>query len=128
MTCCSSDSRSCCRNAVSLLVALAALLIVAVLVWAMKHYTTPEDLTAQRAEERRLNLAELKAAEKEAVETDGWLNPENGVVRLKLDRAVALSLQAWQNNPEAARADLIDRVEKATYVPPPPPEEPSDFE
>ena len=27
-----------------------------------------------------------------------------------------------------ARADLIERVEKATFVPPPPPEKPSEFE
>jgi hypothetical protein len=38
-----------------------------------------------------------------------------------------LTVADWQD-PAQARADLIDRVEKATYVPPPPPEKPSEFE
>ena len=111
----------------NVVVALAALLIVAALVWAMKHYTTPPALTAQRAAERAKNLADLRAAEKEAMEAYGWVDPAKGVVRLPLDRAVQLTVAAWEN-PAQARADLIDRVEKATFVPPPPPEKPSEFE
>jgi hypothetical protein len=111
----------------NILVALAALLIVGALVWAMKHYTAPPALTAQRAAERLQNLADLRAAEQDAIENYGWVDPAKGVVRLPLDRAVELTAAAWQD-PAQARADLIDRVEKATFVPPPPPEEPSEFE
>jgi hypothetical protein len=108
-------------------VALAALLIVAVLVWAMKHYTTPPVLTAERAAERAQNLSDLRAAEQTAIESYAWVDPGKGVVQLPLDRAIELTVAAWQD-PAQARADLIERVEKATFVPPPPPEEPGEFE
>lgn len=121
------SASSWCRNAMNLLVALVGLSIVAVLVWAMKHYTTPPALTAERAALRAKNLAELRAAEKEASENYGWIDPSKGIVRLPLNRAVELTVAAWQN-PAQARADLIERVEKATFVPPPPPEKPSEFE
>lgn len=123
----SNEPRTSWSGVWNIVVALAALLIVGVLVWAMKHYTTPPALTAARAAERVKNLADLRAQEREAMETYGWINLENGIVRLPLDRAVELTAAAWQN-PAQARADLIDRVEKATYVPPPPPEQPSEFE
>lgn len=115
------------RGGINVLVAVAALLIVLALVWAMKHYTTPPALTAERAALRASNLAELRQAEAAAAESYGWIDPAKGVVRLPLDRAVELTAAAWQN-PARARADLIDRVEKATYVPPPPPEQPGEFE
>lgn len=115
------------RGGVNLLVALGALLIVVALVWAMKHYTTPPPLLAERAALRAKNLAELREAEKQAAENYGWMDPAKGIVRLPLDRAVELTAAAWEH-PAQARADLIDRVEKATYVPPPPPEQPSEFE
>lgn len=122
-----SESRSCGGGLWNVLVALGALLIVGLLVWAMKHYTTPPDLTAERAAERVKNLADLRAAEAAAVDSYAWINPDNGVVQLPVDRAVELTVAAWQN-PEAARADLLERVDKALYVPPPPPEEPGEFE
>ncbi len=43
-----------------------------------------------------------------------------GMVRLPLKSAMDLSLRLWQD-PAAARSNLIARVEKAFYVPPPPP-------
>ncbi len=38
---------------------LGALLIVAMLVWAMRHYTAPEPVNANRAAERAKALAEI---------------------------------------------------------------------
>ncbi len=116
-----------CRNGMNILVALGALLIVGVLVWAMKHYTTPPSLLAERAALRVKNLAELREAESVAANTYGWMDPAKDIVRLPLERAVELTAAAWQH-PALARADLIERVEKATFVPPPPPEKPSEFE
>jgi hypothetical protein len=115
------------RSAWNVGVALVALLIVAVLVWAMKHYTTPPALTAEQAALRVQNLAELRAADTEAMESYAWIDEGKGIVRLPVGRAMKLTAAAWQN-PAAARADLIDRVETATFVPPPPPEEPGEFE
>jgi hypothetical protein len=110
----------------NVVVALAALLVVSGLVWAMKHYTTPADLTAERAVERAKNLVDMHTALK-AEEGYGWVDASKGVVRLPIERAMELTIVAWQN-PVQARADLNERVEKATYVPPPPPEQPSEFE
>lgn len=120
-------SKACCSGVWSVLVPLAALLIVGALVWAMKHYTTPPSLIAARAAERAKNLAELRESESALMNSYGWINRENGVVRLPLDRAVELTVAAWKT-PGQARVDLSNRVEKATYVPPPPPEKPSEFE
>jgi len=128
MRCCNQDETRCCGNGWAYTLAvLGALLIVAGLVWAMKHYTTPQDLTAQRAAERAQNLADLRAAEKQAMDTYGWVDQSKGIVRLTVERAMELAV-ADAENPAQARADLIERVEKATYVPPPPPEKPSEFE
>lgn len=115
------------RNWVNILSVLAALLLVAVLVWAMKHYTTPPSLLAEQAATRYQNLAELRAAEKEAMESYGWIDEGKGIVRLHIDRAVDLTVEKGRD-PQAAREDLIARVEEATALPPPPPETPSEFE
>jgi hypothetical protein len=127
MSCNNGSESSCGRGLLNVVVALAALLVVALLVWAMKHYTTPPDLTVARAVERAKNLADLRAAENTAIETYGWVDPAKGVVRLPIARAMDMTVAAWQN-PARARADLNERVEKATFVPPPPPEKPSEFE
>lgn len=130
MSCCPPQSRGgecCCRNAMGILASLVALLIVAGLVWAMIHYTTPEDLTAQRAAERRQNLADVRAAEAEAATTYAWIDPAKGVVRLPVERAVELALEAG-GNPAQARKDLVERSKAAHAVPAPPPEQPSEFE
>jgi len=127
----SSDSeKGCCQcgqRAAYVVAVLGALLIVAGLVWAMKHYTTPPSLTAARAAERAKNLTELRATEKHDMETYGWVDQTKGVVRLPVARSMELTLAAWQN-PADARKDLIARVEKATAVPPKAPEKPSAFE
>jgi hypothetical protein len=46
---------------------------------------------------------------------------------LPIENAMQLAEREWQN-PSAARSNLISRVEKATFVPPPPPAKPSAFE
>jgi hypothetical protein len=127
MSSCNQEEK-CCSGAWSYtLAALGALLIVGALVWAMKHFTTPPDLTAARAAERSRNLAELHAAEVQAQETYGWVDQTKGIVRLPVNRAMELTVAEWQS-PAQARAALNERVEKATFVPPPPPAKPSEFE
>lgn len=128
MSSCNQDEKSPCGSRmINTLAVLGAVLVVAGLVWAMKHYTTPEDLTAARAAERAKNLTELRSAEQQAMDTYDWVDKTKGVVRLPIERAMELTVADWQNPPQA-RADLMERVEKATFVPPPPPEKPSEFE
>jgi hypothetical protein len=106
---------------------LGAFLIVAALVWAMRHYTQPppvEDRPAVRAKA----LAELRAAEQEALTTTAWIDQAKGLVRLRVADAMQLVEREWGQNPAAARSNLIARVEKATALPPKVPEKPSQFE
>ena len=125
-----NEEKSCCNCGVRssyLIAVLGALLIVGALVWAMKFYTTPVSITAQRAAERAKNLSELRAAEQQAMDTYGWVDQPKGIVRLTVDRAVELTVAGGQDW-AAFRKELIAREEKATYVPPKAPEKPSVFE
>jgi hypothetical protein len=129
MNCCNEEKSGCCSGMrwSYVIAVLGALLIVGALVWAMKHYTTPPSLLAERAALRAKNLAELRGVETEAMNHYGWVDQTKGIVRLKVDRAVELTIAGGQD-PAEFRKDLIARVEKATAVPPKAPEKPSVFE
>lgn len=125
---CNQEDAGCCGSRMSYVVAVfGALLIVAGLVWAMKHYTTPASITAQRAAERAKNLVDLRSAEKHDMDTYGWVDQPKGIVRLTVSRAKELAVDGGKDL-ASARKDLIARVEKATAVAPKPPEKPSAFE
>jgi hypothetical protein len=106
---------------------LGAFLIVAALVWAMRHYTQAPPINADRAAERAKALVEMRAAETEALNNEAWLDQSKGIVRLPIADAMKLVEREWRN-PSAARSNLIARVEKATAVPPPAPAKPNPFE
>ena len=107
---------------------LGAFLIVAGLVWAMRHYTQPPPLGEDRALVRAKTLAELRAAETEALNNVGWVDASKGIVRLPVEVAMKWVEQNWAHDPVAARAELSKRVDKATAPPPRQPEKPSQFE
>lgn len=107
---------------------LGSFLIVAMLVWAMRHYVHNPALGAQRAAERAKALMELRAAEAEALERPGWVDPVKGIVRLPIATAMEMVQRDWAADPAAARSNLIARVEAATVPPPRAPEKPSQFE
>lgn len=107
---------------------LGAFLIVAALAWAIHRYAQPAPLGEDRAALRAKALADLRAAEAEALTTPAWIDQPKGIVRLPIDRAMALVQRDWGANPAAARSNLIVRVEKATALPPKAPEKPSAFE
>jgi len=106
------------------LAVLGACLIFWGLVTVTKRYTQPPPLGAERAAERAKALAELRAANTEALNNVGWVDATKGIVRLPIAEAMKLTEQAWQN-PAAARADLLARAAKAVELPP---EKPSEFE
>ena len=110
-----------------LLALLGAFLIVFVLVKAMQHYTSPPPVDQKRADERRKALADLRAANTQALANYDWQDQPKGVIRLPIRRAMELTLQEWKD-PGTARSNLIARMEKANEVPPPPPEKPSVYE
>ncbi len=107
---------------------LGSFLIVAALVWAMRHYTQPAPLGEDRAAVRAKALMELRAAEAEALNNPGWIDQTKGLVRLPIEDAMKMVERDWGQNPAAARSNLIARVEKATAPPPKVPEKPSQFE
>lgn len=117
------------RTALAYVVAiLGCFLIVGGLVWAMHHYIQPQPLGEDRAAFRARTLMELRAAEADALEHPGWIDPAKGIVRLPIATAMNMVLEEWGQNPAAARSNLISRVEKATALPPKAPEKPSPFE
>lgn len=126
-----SETKDCCncgtKTAYTIAI-LGAFLIVAALVWAMRHYTQVQPLNANRAAERAKAFAEMRAAETDAVNNVAWIDQGKGIVRLRVEDAVKIVEQQWGKDPVAARKDLIARVEKATAVPPAAPAQPSQFE
>ena len=108
---------------------VGAFLIMFLLVRAMQHYMRPPPVNQARADERRKALATLKAANTDALQAPAaWLDKGRGIVRLPIDRAIQLTLQEWTTNSVQARSNLFLRLDKATYVPPKPPEKPSEYE
>jgi hypothetical protein len=106
---------------------IAAFLLAAGLVWFTRQYTQAPPVNANRAAERARALEEIRAAESKGLQEVGWINEDKGVVRLPIETAMTLVEREWRN-PSAARSNLLARVEKASFVPPPPPEQPSQFE
>jgi hypothetical protein len=106
---------------------LGAFLVVGVLVYAMKHYTRPAPLNQARIEERKKALAEIQAEETRVLTTSEVIDAGKGLVRLKIDRAMELTIQDYKN-PAAARTSLTERANKAAAAPPKPPEQPNKFE
>jgi len=124
---CETENKDCGRSFAIFVAVAGALLIFAALVQVTKKYTTPAPLGATRAAERAKALADLRAANSEALETVGWVDQAKGVVRLPIAEAMKITEQQWQN-PAKARAELIARVEKASVPPPKVPEKPSIYE
>ena len=127
MDSCDSENKSYGRGFSVTAAVVIACLIFAGLVWKMRQYTTPPPLGAARAAERAKLFAELRAAETDALNNPGWIDPTKGLVRLPIAEAMVLAEREWQN-PAQARSNLIARVEKATALPPKAPEKPSQFE
>jgi hypothetical protein len=118
-----SENKNCCNCGAKMAYALAvigAILVVVFLDRQLKKYTAPPPVDVGRAEERAKALAEIRNTEADALNNSGWIDPTKGIVRLKIDDAMNLEEQEWKN-PEAARSNLLARVEKANPPPPPPP-------
>jgi hypothetical protein len=107
---------------------LGSFLVIAGMGWAIHRYTQPAPLGEDRAAVRAKALMELRAAEAEALNNTGWVDPTKGLVRLRIEDAMRIVEREWGRNPSAARSNLIERVEKATAAPPKAPEKPSPFE
>ncbi len=121
-----SESK-CCQKTASFIGVLGALLVVVVLVAAMKHYTKPAPLNQARVDERKKALAEIRAEEQRGLNTYEVTDAGKGLVRLKIDRAMELTVEAYKN-PAAAQKELVARADKASAPAPKAPEKPNQFE
>ncbi len=86
-------------------------LIFAWLVSFVRQYTLPPPLNQARAEERRKALAEVTAANAQALNNYGWVDQSKGAVQLPVSVAMQLTVKEWQQ-PAAARAKMITLSDK----------------
>jgi hypothetical protein len=94
--------------------------------WVKQTASVPA-INADCAAERTKDLAEIRAAETQALDNPGWIDQQRGVVRLPIDVAMQIAAQEWKD-PAKARADLIARHEKASAPAPAAPAQPNAFE
>jgi hypothetical protein len=111
----------------SLIGVLGAFLIVGILVLAMTRYLQPAPLNTARINERKKALADIRAENDKAIHSYEVLDVGKGLIRLRLERAMELTVQEYQN-PAAARTTMIARANKAAEPPPKPPEAPNKYE
>lgn len=77
-------------------------------------------LGAQRAQERKTALEELRAKSAEQLAGYGVVSEANEVYRIPIDRAMKIIVQEWAN-PDEGRQKMLARSEKAFPAPPPTP-------
>lgn len=123
----SSDKPCCSRAVINWIGVIGAFAVMAVLVAALKHYTTVPSVNQVRAQERSKILADARQKAQAELNTAAWADPEKKAVRLPNNVAMALAVEHWKN-PAEARTELLKRAKSAYFVPPPPPEAPSEFE
>jgi hypothetical protein len=94
---------------------------------AVRFLTVAPDIDADAGEKRAETLAKIRATETTTLNQVAWVDESRGIVRLPIDTAIQIALQAWQD-PAQARADLIAREKRATAPAPVAPAKPSAFE
>jgi hypothetical protein len=102
-------------------------LVFIVLTAAARFLSSAPDIDADSGAKRSETLAKIRATETTNLNQVAWIDQARGVVRLPIDSAIQLTVQAWQD-PAQARADLIAREKKATAPAPVVPPKPSAFE
>ena len=105
------NCRKCC-NALTVLAVAGSFLVMAWLVWLMRHYTQPPALAGVRAAERLKIKQEFDAANAPLINGYDWADKSKGIVRIPVERASELVLQEWQN-PAAGRSNLVARAARA---------------
>jgi uncharacterized membrane protein len=106
---------------------LIACFLFAVIVAAVKFSATVPAIDADRAAVRAKTLAEVHAAENQALNHPGWINQDRGLLRLPIAVAMQITEREWLD-PPAARSNLTARVEKAAAQATQAPAKPSAFE
>jgi hypothetical protein len=108
-------------RAAHILCLLVFLLGAVALVFLILRNPTAIPVEQPRIKERLKNLADLRIASAQILETYGWQNKDKQVIRIPIERAMELTVSEWQN-PAAARSNLLDRAAKVFAPPPLPPQ------
>lgn len=110
------------------LIFLFACFLFAAFVVKVRFCVPVPAIDADRAAGRIKALAEIRAAESQALNQPGWIDQSRGLVRLPIDLAMQITEREWQN-PSAARSNLTARAAAAAppAAPAPPPGQPSAF-
>ena len=102
-----------CGNVLTVLAVAGSFLVMAWLVWLMRHYTQPPSLAQVRAVERLKIKQAFDEASAPLVNNYDWVDKGKGIVRIPVERAEELVLQEWQN-PVAGHSNLVARAAKAS--------------
>ena len=95
--------------------------------WIHRHKADAQPPGYARAEERAAALENVKTNGAAIFSTYDWLNKNEGIVRIPIERAKELAVQEWQN-PAAARKEMLARAAKAFAPPPKQPEKVNPYE
>jgi hypothetical protein len=101
-----------CGNVLTVLAVAGSFLVMAWLVWLMRHYTEAPSLAQARAAERLKIKQTFDEANAPLINSYDWVDKGKGIVRIPVERAKELVLQEWQK-PIAAHANLAARAAKA---------------
>ena len=106
---------------------LAVCFLFAAIMVMVKWSVPVPAIDADRAAVRAKALAEIRAAEAQALNQPGWVDENRGLMRLPIAVAMQITEREWQN-PAVARSNLTARAEKAAAPAPPAPAKPNPFE
>ena len=101
---------------------LAIVVALCLMGWLTRRavfHTFEASVDTQKFEERWKAIGELRVANDQLLNNYGWQEQAKGLVRLKIERAMELTVQEWKN-PQEARAKLISRLDKAAAPAPKP--------
>ena len=105
----------------------AACLLFALIAVKVEWSVPVPAIDADRAASRAKALAEIRAAEAQALAHPGWVDENRGLVRLPIELAMQISEREGRD-PAAARSNLTARAEKAAAPAPLAPPKPGAFE
>ena len=115
------------KLAITVVAILASFLLVAFLVRQMVRVARPAAVGSNRAEARAKDNADIRAAGASALQNWGYVDQGKGVVRMPIEEAMKATIQGYKSA-GAFHSNLVARVEKATALPPKPPEPKNEFE
>lgn len=110
--CCSAQSKTWWAAIVGI---AGSFLIMGAMAWLLVRQQTTSAADAARAAERVKALAEITAANADAIGHYKMEDPNKGWVRLPVARAMEIVAQEWQD-PAKGRESLLKRYQNSTNV------------